>query len=83
MITAPPRPQPLQDQTKQEQMKETASVKTRGHLALLEWEERPVPIAAPLAETPIYRRTSDRWYTGGTLLLFVTTIAALAASLCR
>ncbi len=74
MTTAPNRPQPLQDMT---------SIKTRGHLALLEWEERPVPTAAPSLETPIYRRTLDRWYTGGTLLLFVTTIAALAASLCR
>ncbi len=78
MISAPPRPQPLS-----EPVKETASVKTRGHLALLEWEDQPVPTAAPPNETPIYRRTLDRCYTGGTLVLFVTTIAALAASLCR
>lgn len=75
MITAPARPQPLQE-TK-------PAVKTQGHLALLEWEEQPVPTAAPPVETPLYRRASDRWYTGGTLLLFATTIAALAASLCR
>ncbi len=74
MTTAPTRPQPLQD---------TASIKTHGHLALLEWEERPVPTAALPIEIPLYRRTLDRWYTGSTLLLFVTTIAALAASLCR
>ncbi len=63
-------------------LKETAPVKTRGHLALLEWEEQPIPAVAPL-KTPIYHRTSDRWYTGGTLLLFVATVAALVASLCR
>ena len=62
--------------------KETASVKTRGHLALLEWEQ-PAPAATPSRKTPIYRRTGDRWYAGGTLLLLVTTVAALAASLCR
>ncbi len=63
--------------------KETAPMKTRGHLALLEWEEQPTPAAAPSLKTPIYRRAGDRWYTGGTLLLFVATVAALAASLCR
>ena len=62
---------------------EIAPVKTRGHLALLEWDEQPVPAAAPSRKTPIYHRTSDRWYTGGTLLLFVATVAALVASLCR
>ena len=62
---------------------ETAPVKTRGHLALLEWDEQPAPAAAPSRKTPTYRRTGDHWYTGGTLLLFVATVAALVASLCR
>ena len=74
MTTAPTRPQPLQDTTR---------IKTHGHLALLEWENLSVPTAALPIEISLYRRTADRWYTGGTLLLFVTTIAALAASLCR
>ena len=78
MTTAPTRPQPLSEQSET-----AASVKTRGHLALMEWEGQPAPAAAPPVKTPIYRRTGDRWYTGGTLLLFVTTLAALAASLCR
>ena len=77
MTTAPTRPQPLS-----EHRNDTATVKTRGHLALLEWEQ-PAAAAVPPMKTPIYRRTGDRWYTGGTLLLFVTTLAALAASLCR
>lgn len=59
------------------------SIKTRGHLALLEWEEQPAPAALPPMETATRRTFLDRCYTGGTLLLFVTTIAALAVSLCR
>ena len=42
MISGPTRPHPLQ-----EQIKETASIKTRGHLSLLEWEELTVPAALP------------------------------------
>lgn len=78
MITASNRPQPLS-----EQRNDSATVKTRGHLALLEWAEQAVPAAAPPVEMPLHRRTLDRCYAAGTLLLFAATIAALAASLCR
>ena len=81
MISAPTRPQPLQ-----EQKKEAASIKTHGHLALLEWEETlpsPTSTAARPMKHPTRRTVWDRCYEGGMVLLFAATIAALAASLCR
>lgn len=79
MNTAPTRPQPLQEKT----MQDMTRIKTRGHLALLEWEELPTPAVLPWAEAATRRTFLDRCYTGGILFLFVTTIAALAVSLCR
>jgi len=75
MISAPTRPQPFQ---------EAVSIKTRGHLALLEWDETlPAPAAAPSFKNPTRRTILDRCYDGGTIILFIATIAALAASFCR
>jgi hypothetical protein len=70
------------------QLKNVTSVKTHAHLALLEWEETLpslAPIAAQPSGSPILKSKTmmDRCYEGGTAILFVTTIAALAASLCR
>ncbi len=79
MISGPTRPHPLQ-----EQIKETASIKTRGHLSLLEWDETlPASAAAPSFKNPTRRTILNRCYDGGTIILFIATIAALAASLCR
>ena len=81
MISAPTRPQPLE-----EQKTEAASVKTHGHLALMEWNETlpsPASTTARSLKHPTHRTVWDRCYEGGTVILFATTIAALAASLCR
>lgn len=78
MITAPARPQPLQE-TK-------PTVKTHGHLALMEWNEtlpQPVSTASHSLKHPTRRTLCDRCYKAGTIVLFVSTVAALAASLCR
>ncbi len=78
MISAPLRPiQTTSTET-------TPSVKTQGHLALLEWDETlPVPAAAPSTFGPHKKSLLDRCYEGGTLVLLAVTAAALAASLCR
>ena len=73
MISAPLRP----TQTKPT---ETApSVKTQGHLALLEWDE--ILPAAPETFGPRKKSVTDRCYEGGTLVLLAVTVAALAAAL--
>ena len=77
MITAPARPQPIQ---------ELPSIKTQGHLALLEWNEtlpQPVSTVSNSFKNPTRRTPCDRCYEGGTIVLFAATVAALAASLCR
>ena len=58
----------------------TPSVKTHGHLALLEWEET-LPIAAPKSFGPKKKSLLDRCYEGSTLVLLAVTVAALAAAL--
>ena len=75
MISAPLRP--AQTTTS------TPSVKTQGHLALLEWNETlPVP-AEPKPFGPKPRTFADRCYDGGTLILFAVSAAAMALSLAR
>ena len=64
------------------------TVKTHGHLALLEWDQTQtsaIPIAAQPAGSPIRKSksTMDRCYEGGTVVLFAATVAALAVRLCR
>ena len=64
-------------------LEESPSVKTHGHLALLEWDEMlpstpPTPFPKPVRKSVI-----GRCYDSGTALLFVITVAALVASLCR
>ena len=63
-----------------------SSIKTHGHLALMEWDET-VPSAASAAAQSFHHATRrtvlDRCYEGGTVVLFAATVAALAASLCR
>ncbi len=76
MISAPLRP------TQAKPTETTPSVKTQGHLALLEWEET-LPAAAPQSFGPRKKSLLDRWYEGGTAVLLAVTAAALAASLCR
>ena len=76
MISAPLRP------TQTKSTETTPSVKTQGHLALLEWDET-LPAAAPSAFGPRKKSVIDRCYEGGTLVLIAVTAAALAASLCR
>ncbi len=85
MITAPLRPI--------EEFEAKSSVKTRGHLVLLEWDDAPLhfapapakPAAPAVAQSfgPKPRSLADRCYDGGILALLAVTAAALAASLCR
>ncbi len=77
MISAPLRP------TESNKSAETApSVKTQGHLALLEWDETlPAAPAVPSAFGPRKKSLMDRCYEGGTLVLLAVTAAALAAAL--
>ncbi len=75
MISAPLRPTTPQTET-------TPSVKTQGHLALLEWDETlPTATTAPSVFGPRRRSLLDRCYEGGTLVLLAVTVAALAAAL--
>lgn len=77
MISAPLRPAPLS-----EPVETTPSVKTQGHLALLEWDETlPTAAAAPRVFGPRKKSLTDRCYEGGTLVLLAVTVAALAAAL--
>ena len=63
------------------QTERTPSIKTHGHLALLEWEETlPVP-DTPKSFGPHKKSLLDRCYEGGTLVLLAVTAAALAAAL--
>ena len=73
MTSAPLRTTSTQTET-------TPSVKTHGHLALLEWEET-LPAAAPKPFGPHKKSLLDRCYEGGTLVLLAVTVAALAAAL--
>ena len=59
------------------------SVKTQGHLALLEWEETlPLPAdKAPFGPRP--RTFVDRCYDAGTLILLAVSAGAMAVSLAR
>lgn len=75
MISAPLRP------TQKKSMETTPSVKTHGHLALLEWDETLPSAAAPRAFGPRKKSLMDRCYEGGTLVLLAVTVAALAAAL--
>ncbi len=75
MISAPLRP------TETKSTKVTPSVKTQGHLALLEWDETLPSAAAPRAFGPRTKSLLDRCYEGGTLVLLAVTVAALAAAL--
>jgi hypothetical protein len=52
-------------------------IKTCGHLALLEWDEKA--LAAMTA--PTRKSVMDRCYDGGVLVLIAAIIAAIAASL--
>ena len=76
MISTPTRPtQP----NKSAEM--TPSIKTQGHLALLEWDETMPSPAAASAFGPHKKSLMDRCYEGGTLILLAVTAAALAAAL--
>lgn len=76
MISAPLRP------TQTKATETTPSVKTQGHLALLEWDETlPTAAAAPRAFGPRPKSLLDRCYESGTLVLLAVTAAALAAAL--
>lgn len=81
MISAPLRP----TQTKATGTKATEttpSVKTQGHLALLEWDETlPSAAAAPSTFGPRPKSLMDRCFDGGTLVLLAVTAVALAAAL--
>ena len=70
------------------------NIKTRGHLALIEWDDAPLrfapaPVEAARAAAvnqpfgPKKRSLADRCYDGGILALLAVTAAALAASLGR
>ena len=76
MISAPLRPTQLD-----ESAETTPSVKTFGHLALLEWDETMPSTLAPDAFGPGKKSVMDRCYEGGTLVLLAVTVAALAAAL--
>ena len=76
MISAPLRP--TQSNTSAET---TPSVKTQGHLALLEWDDTLPRPAAPGTFGPRPKSLLDRCYEGGTLVLLAVTAAALAAAL--
>ncbi len=58
------------------------SVKTHGHLALLEWNET-VPAAPPVPFGPKRRSLADRCCDGGTLVLLAVTAGAALVSLAR
>ncbi len=58
----------------------TPSIKTQGHLALLEWDET-LPAAALKSFGPHPKSLLDRCFEGGTLVLLAVTAAALAAAL--
>ena len=61
-----------------------ASIKTQGHLALLEWDETApsmVEMSAKHFGDPNRRSLMDRCYNAGTLVLMAVTVAGLAASL--
>lgn len=76
MISAPLRP------TQTKSTETTPSVKTQGHLALLEWDETlPAAPAAPSTFGPHKKSLLDRCYEGGTLILLAVTAAAVAAAL--
>ena len=75
MISAPLRP--AQTTTS------TPSVKTQGHLALLEWDETLPSLAAPKPFGPKPRTFADRCYDGGTLILLAVSAGAMAVSLVR
>ncbi len=79
MISAPLRPA----QTKSTAA--TPSVKTQGHLALLEWDETLPSVTAAAPQPFGLRKPSvmDRCYDGGTVVLLAVSALALAASLCR
>jgi len=59
------------------------SVKTHGHLALLEWDETlPMPAEpTPFGSKP--RSVVDRCYDAGTLVLLAVSVGAMALSLAR
>ena len=82
MISAPLRPTQKKS-TETKSTEATPSVKTQGHLALLEWDETLPTAAAPGAFGPRKKSLLDRCYEGGTLVLLAVTAAALAASLCQ
>lgn len=78
MISAPLRTTTSQTET-------SPSVKTHGHLALLEWEETlpRITAAAPSTFGPKKKSVMDHCYDGGTAVLMLVSAVALAASLCR
>ena len=81
MISAPLRPAQKKS-TETKTAETTPSVKTQGHLALLEWDKTlPTAAAAPSAFGPRPKSLTDRCYEGGTLVLLAVTVAALAAAL--
>lgn len=58
-------------------------VKARGHLSLVEWEERKGIEWKALQNLtdPVRRSPLDRVYSSGILFLLITTCLAVAASL--
>ena len=79
MISAPLRT------AKTQTNKTTSSVKTHGHLALMEWEDLPSTqtTTTPSFKSPTRRTGLDRCYDGGTAILFVVTVGSLIVTLCR
>ncbi|MGI4792256.1 MAG: hypothetical protein ACRYFS_25810 [Janthinobacterium lividum] len=76
MISAPLR----------ETLNSKPSIKTHGHLALLEWDDKALPVAPAKsipADFPIRKSVMDRCYDGGVIVLMAVSIAAMAASLAR
>lgn len=59
------------------------SVKTHGHLALLEWDETLSVLAKPTPFGPKPRSVMDRCYDAGTLILLAISAGAMAVSLAR
>ena len=76
MISAPLR------STQTAQIQTKPSIKTHGHLALLEWNET-VPAAPPAPFGPKRRSLADRCCDGGTLVLLAVTAGAALVSLAR
>ena len=71
-----------------ETTKTKPSLKTHGHLALLDWDEewdtqtpRTTAAHAKKLADPVRRSALDRCYDGGILVLMAVTVAALAVSL--